>query len=79
MAFYDSTRPYTLHFGDRFRQLVIEVPRSAVPHGRVRDATAVALETSGPGRVVTDLVVDAGVPAVPSFVDVEDLEAASAE
>lgn len=57
MAFYDSTRPYTLAFGERFRQLVLQVPRSAVPHGQVRDATAVALEGPGPGRLVTDFFI----------------------
>ncbi|MEJ2886939.1 AraC-like ligand-binding domain-containing protein [Actinomycetospora aeridis] len=57
MAFYDSTRPYTLVFGDHFRQLVIQVPRSAVPAARVRDATAVAVEGVGPGRLVTDFFV----------------------
>ncbi|GAA4778618.1 helix-turn-helix domain-containing protein [Actinomycetospora chlora] len=57
MAFYDSTRPYTLDFGDRFRQLVIQVPRSALPHGRVRDATAVALVPTGPTRLVSDFFV----------------------
>ncbi|GLZ50025.1 transcriptional regulator [Actinomycetospora sp. NBRC 106375] len=57
MAFYDSTRPYTLEFGDRFRQLVIQVPRSAVPHAPVREATAVTLDAPGPGRVVTEFFV----------------------
>jgi AraC-like DNA-binding protein len=57
MAFYDSTRPYTLDFARSFRQLVIQVPRSAVPRGRVRDATAVALDTTGPARLVTDFFV----------------------
>lgn len=57
MAFYDSTRPYTLDFDRSFRQLVIQVPREAVPHGRVRGATAVALEGPGPGRLVTEFFV----------------------
>jgi AraC-like DNA-binding protein len=57
MAFYDSTRPYTLAFGQHFRQLVIQVPRAAVPAARVREATAVALEGAGPGRLVTDVFV----------------------
>jgi hypothetical protein len=50
MVFYDSTRPYTLEFDDSFRQLVIQVPRSAVPRARVREATATALSTTVPGR-----------------------------
>ncbi|MEJ2860113.1 AraC family transcriptional regulator [Actinomycetospora flava] len=57
MAFYDSTRPYTLEFGDHFRQLVVQVPRAALPVARVRDATAVALCGPGPGRLVTDFFV----------------------
>ena len=54
MAFYDSTRPYTLDFDDPFRQLVVQVPKSALPHGRFDDATAVALDGSGGVRLVTD-------------------------
>ena len=57
MAFYDSTRPYTLDFEARFRQLVVQVPRAALPHHPSRGATAVALEATGPGRLVTDFLV----------------------
>ncbi|WP_166659735.1 helix-turn-helix domain-containing protein [Actinomycetospora succinea] len=57
MAFYDSTRPYTLAFGAHFRQLVVQVPRTALPAARVRDATAVVLDGPGPGRLVTDFFV----------------------
>lgn len=54
MAFYDSTRPYTLDFDDHFRQLVVQVPKSTIPRGRVHEATAVALDGSGAARLVTD-------------------------
>ncbi|MDL5155009.1 AraC family transcriptional regulator [Actinomycetospora termitidis] len=54
MAFYDSTRPYTLEFDDAFRQLVVQVPRSAIPGARVDGATAVPLDGSGAVRLVTD-------------------------
>jgi AraC-like DNA-binding protein len=56
MAFYDSTRPYTLDFAAPFRQLVVQVPK-AVLGARAREATAVALDPTGPGRLVADFFV----------------------
>jgi AraC-like DNA-binding protein len=57
MSFYDSTRPYTLHFDDAFRQLVVQSPRRPLlaAAGIVDDAvhvTATALEAGGPGSVL---------------------------
>ncbi|MCD2186835.1 AraC family transcriptional regulator [Actinomycetospora soli] len=57
MAFYDSTRPYTLDFDGAFRQLVVQVPKSAIPSGRARGCTARALDGVGPARLVTDFFV----------------------
>ncbi|MFC5066008.1 helix-turn-helix domain-containing protein [Actinomycetospora atypica] len=57
MAFYDSTRPYTLDFDHRFRQLVVQVPKSAVGLGRTLGATAVALDPTGAGRLASDFFV----------------------
>lgn len=57
MAFYDSTRPYTLHFDDAFTQLVVQLPRAPLmaAAGVTNDAahvTAVCLDAEGPGAVV---------------------------
>ncbi len=57
MAFYDSTRPYSLHFGGPFTQLVVQVPRRLLPSAAVEKATAVALDPRGSGRVVADFFV----------------------
>ncbi|GAA4881208.1 helix-turn-helix domain-containing protein [Actinomycetospora straminea] len=57
MAFYDSTRPYTLRFDDPFRQLVVQVPTAALTRRRTDGATAVALPADGPGRLVADFFV----------------------
>jgi AraC-like DNA-binding protein len=54
MAFYDSTRPYTLHFADAFEQLVVQVPRRALPAGTVAGATGVALGADSSARLVAD-------------------------
>lgn len=52
MAFYDSTRPYTLHFDDPFHQLVVQVPKRELSLGDTRDMTARLLDRRGPGGVV---------------------------
>ncbi|MGQ4366144.1 AraC-like ligand-binding domain-containing protein [Streptomyces sp. SAS_272] len=52
MAFYDSTRPYTLSFADEFRQLVVQVPRRDLAVRDTRALTARALGRCGPGQVV---------------------------
>ncbi|GGM23922.1 transcriptional regulator [Streptomyces fumigatiscleroticus] len=57
MAFVDSTRPYALDFAGDFSQLVVKVPTARLPHRSLSAATAVELSASGPGRVVTDLLV----------------------
>lgn len=57
MAFYDSTRPYTLHFDGHFRQLVVQVPRRGLPGRVLERATAVALDPRGTGRLVADFFV----------------------
>jgi AraC-like DNA-binding protein len=59
MAFYDSSRPYTLHFDDAFEQLVVQVPLTALPTSTGRWAgtrlmTARRLDDGGVGRVVAD-------------------------
>ncbi|UQS23906.1 helix-turn-helix domain-containing protein [Amycolatopsis thermalba] len=51
MAFYDSTRPYTLRFDDDFRQLVVQVPKHELALRDTRALTARALGP-GPGQVV---------------------------
>jgi AraC-like DNA-binding protein len=57
MAFYDSTRPYTLHFDGPFRQLVVQVPRRTLPNRILDRATAVTLQPGGSGRLVADFFV----------------------
>lgn len=52
MAFYDSTRPYTLHFDDPFHQLVVQIPKRTLSLGDTRDMTARLLGRGGPGSVV---------------------------
>ncbi|WP_226356156.1 helix-turn-helix domain-containing protein [Pseudonocardia sp. ICBG601] len=54
MAFYDSTRPYTLSFDRPFRQLVIQVPKASLAGATARYATAVPLPAHGPGRLVSE-------------------------
>jgi AraC-like DNA-binding protein len=56
MVFYDSTRPYDLHFPDRFEQLVVQVPRPAMPSRVLERATAVGLCDDGSTRVVVDFL-----------------------
>lgn len=57
MTFYDSTRPYVLHFDDAFEQLVVQLPRrpllaaAGIPDDAVH-VTAVALEAGGSGSVL---------------------------
>ncbi|PXY22136.1 AraC family transcriptional regulator [Prauserella muralis] len=53
MAFYDSTRPYTLHFDQPFHQLVVQVPKSELLLRDSRDLTARALGPGTPGGVVS--------------------------
>jgi AraC-like DNA-binding protein len=56
MAFYDSTRPYTLHFEHAFEQIVVQVPLTeAMAMAGTRrpfDATARVLGRHGPGGTV---------------------------
>lgn len=52
IAFYDSTRPYTLHFDDRFHQLVVQVPKREVPLRDTTSLTARTLGPRGPGGVI---------------------------
>lgn len=53
MAFYDSTRPYTLHFDEPFRQLVVQVPKRELLLRDTRSLTARSLGQSSPGGVVS--------------------------
>lgn len=52
MAFYDSTRPYALHFDDPFRQLVVQVPRTRIDVLDTRAVTARTLGAGTPGAAV---------------------------
>ncbi|MGY1607290.1 MULTISPECIES: AraC-like ligand-binding domain-containing protein [unclassified Geodermatophilus] len=56
MAFYDSTRPYTLHFDGAFEQLVVQVPRRVLPAGPLAGATAVTLGADSSARLVADFL-----------------------
>ncbi|MBB3661647.1 AraC-like DNA-binding protein [Prauserella sediminis] len=53
MAFYDSTRPYTLHFDDPFHQLVVQVPKHELWLRDTRGLTGRTLSTGTPGAVVS--------------------------
>lgn len=57
VAFYDSTRPYTLHFDDAFEQLVVQVPRTYLlpPEAASSGITARVVPARGLGGVVSDL------------------------
>ncbi len=58
-AMYDSTQPYSLHFEERFHQLVVQMPK-AVLHRHLSDAeryTAVAIDgRGGLGSVVSQFL-----------------------
>ncbi|GAA4751929.1 helix-turn-helix domain-containing protein [Modestobacter marinus] len=54
MSFYDTTRPYTLHFADAFEQLVVQVPQRVLPAGTVARATGVTLRADSSARLVAD-------------------------
>jgi AraC-like DNA-binding protein len=53
LAFYDSTRPYTLHFDDPFHQLVVQVPKRELPLRDTRRLTARGCGRGTPGAVVS--------------------------
>jgi AraC-like DNA-binding protein len=53
MAFYDSTRPYTLHFDEPFHQLVVQVPKRELMLRDTRPLTARALRHGTPGGAVS--------------------------
>jgi len=52
LAFYDSTRPYTLHFDDPFHQLVVQIPKRELMLRDTRQLTARALGRGTAGEVV---------------------------
>jgi Carbon-nitrogen hydrolase/AraC-binding-like domain len=52
LAFYDSTRPYTLHFDNPFHQLVVQIPKRDLMLGDTRQLTARALGQGTAGGVV---------------------------
>jgi AraC-like DNA-binding protein len=52
IAFYDSTRPYTPHFDDPFRQLVVQIPKRELMLRDTRRMTARALRHGTAGGVV---------------------------
>ncbi|NUR29753.1 MAG: helix-turn-helix domain-containing protein [Catenulispora sp.] len=54
IAFYDSTRPYTLHFDDPFQQLVVQVPTRQLP---LRDTRRLTARTIGGFSPVTAFFV----------------------
>lgn len=51
MAFYDSSRPYTLHFEAAFRQLVVQLPKRALGLADTKGLTARSLGRNDPGGV----------------------------
>ena len=53
IAFYDSTRPYTLHFDNPFHQLVVQVPKRELLIRDTRPLTARALRRGTPGGAVS--------------------------
>ncbi|MEV4644379.1 helix-turn-helix domain-containing protein [Saccharopolyspora sp. NPDC049357] len=53
MAYYDSTRPYALHFDDPFQQLVVQVPKHALMLHNTRKLTARPLGLGTPGTAVS--------------------------
>jgi AraC-like DNA-binding protein len=53
LAFYDSTRPYILHFDDPFHQLVVQVPKRELLLGDTRQLTARGWGRGTPGAVVS--------------------------
>jgi hypothetical protein len=53
IGFYDSTRPYTLHFDDPFHQLVVQVPKRELMLRDTRPLTARALRRGTPGGAVS--------------------------
>ena len=52
LAFYDSTRPYTLHFDNPFHQLVVQIPKRDLMLPDTRQLTARALGQGTAGGVV---------------------------
>lgn len=65
MAFYDSTRPYTLHFDGPFRQLVVQVPKARLPVHDTRDLTARPLGGTGPAAPVPAFLTSLARTAAP--------------
>ena len=57
MTFLDSTRPYALGFDGAFSQLIVQVPRRSVPRRALTEATAIGLDASGPGRLISDFLL----------------------
>lgn len=57
MAFYDSSRPYTLRFAGPFEQVVVQLPRRLLSASTLGGATAVALDPHGSGHLVADFFV----------------------
>lgn len=57
MAFYDSTRPYSLHFDEPFRQLVVQVPKRSLLIGGTGGLTARTLGSGTPGVVVSAFLI----------------------
>ena len=53
IAFYDSTRPYTLHFDNPFHQLVVQMPKRELLLRDTRPLTARALRHGTPGGAVS--------------------------
>lgn len=57
MAFYDSTRPYTLRFDAPFSQLVVQLPERELALRDTRSLTAQRLGRGDPGSVVSAFLV----------------------
>ncbi|MGO2110165.1 MAG: helix-turn-helix domain-containing protein [Pseudoclavibacter sp.] len=60
IAFYDSARPYSLHFPGEFRQLVVQLPKASVGVDDTREVTARPHGVGTPGGVIAQLLVAMG-------------------
>lgn len=57
IALYDSARPYRLHFPGEFRQLVVQLPKTAVGVDDTRAITADAHGRGSPGGIIAQLLL----------------------
>lgn len=60
IALYDSARPYRLHFPGEFRQLVVQLPKTAVGVDDTRAITADSHGRGSPGGIIAQLLLTMG-------------------